>query len=371
MNKPTMWHLAAVCLLVLALASGCGPDSESQPATGTQAAPQQPRSLTVQPSFTPLVPTVTEEAEDTPGVGTPSAPMALTPGGEVLTGETPLVGATPSAEPAAATGGGAQPAGETGAETDSDAELPKIYGFMISPRETEISGRVYMAWDARGDRAYICPKTYLGLIDHQCFNVPLIGSQYVTIHANDDTWDYYGYELHVVADGREVVEFLPISITCQGPGQWWFFRGDPYTTHVPEQCPVSYPLMSNGAAQRFEHGMMMWIEAIAQIIVFFEDGQYRSFSNLPAPSTPQPVGDTPPDGFFEPISGFGMLWRGEVPGTEDIRERLGWAVEQEFPTITAYQCYAEEDRLTCFVRGPEVQVIRLSPNGTWDIWETE
>jgi hypothetical protein len=43
----------------------------------------------------------------------------------------------------------------------------------------------------------------------------------------------------------------------------------------------------------------------------------------------QPVsgGETPPAGLFEPVRGFGKLWR-EEPG---VRDRLGWAVEPEAP----------------------------------------
>ncbi len=364
--------LAAASVLVLMLISGCTPTAESGLSTGTQAVPrQQVQDTTPQPTYTPLVPTATREATSTPGVGTPSTPVSLmTPGGEALPTEMPDASSTPSAgaENSATESGESIADGNGTAVLDDTApdELPKIYGFMITPPEIELGGRVYMAWDARGDRAYICPKSYLGLIDHQCFDVPLIGSQYITIHANDQTWDYFGYELHVAAHGREVVEFLPISVTCQGGGQWWFFRSDPYTTHIPEQCPVSYPIESNGAAQRFEYGMMLWVKATAQVIVFFEDGDYRIFSYVTGST--ESTGATPPEGLFEPVSGFGIVWRGEVPGSEDIRGQLGWAVEKEFQINTAYQCYADNADLTCFVRGPEVEIIRLLPGGMWDIW---
>ena len=270
--------MAGLMLLMLA-ACGNAVTPESSPTTGRQVQPASGNEI--RPTFTRLPTETVNEGTSTPGVGTPFAPTLFETTATSEATEAANLTPTSPAEPVViADDNQAFATSEVGVD-----ELPKIYGFMISPREVEISGRVYMAWDARGDRAYICPRTYLGLIDHQCFNVPLVGSQYVTIHANDETWDYYGYELHVMANGTEVVEFLPITITCQGGGQWWFFRGDPYANHVPEQCPVSYPLMSEGAAQRFEHGMMMWIEATAQVIVFFEDGQYRSFSNLPVPST--------------------------------------------------------------------------------------
>jgi hypothetical protein len=349
-------HLIVLISIALAIATagctaGAGSVTEEATAVGRRNAETAPLA-----TYTPIPPTATPEAgTPTPGVGTPSGitpviPHTAQPEGSyqlpAQVFDTPVP--TPTGEPI----------------------LPSIYAFSIRPQEIEIGGQVYMAWDARGDRAYLCPKTRLGLAD-TCFDVPLNGSQYVTVHADDQTWDYYGFELHVVANGEEVVQFMPLTVTCQGPGQWWFFRGDPYTTNVPEQCPASRPIESAGAAQRFENGMMIWVEAVGQVIVLYEGGAYQSFGSLPEPSSEAAsTGETPPAGLQEPISGFGTLWRGEVAGSEGVREGLGWATEHEVSLKTAYQCYAEGNQPTCFVRGPDGEIIRLSPNGAWSIWPT-
>lgn len=354
-------------LLTLALLTGCGGAAtlEASPTSGSQS--RSSADGTPRPTFTPVASPTVVEGTSTPGIGTPSAPTPLQTETGDAAASTPGEAEEASSTPSIETDGTVSSSGDEVAA----GELPAIYRFLIRPTEIEVGGRVYLAWDARGESARICPKTYLGWIDRECFDVPLIGSQYITIHADEQTWDYYGYELHVTAHGKEVVAFLPITVTCQGGGQWWFFLSDPYTTHVPEQCPVSAPFESTAAAQRFEQGMMLWVEATGQVLVFFDDGTYQTFGDLTASGTSSPVDETPPPGLFEPVSGFGMLWRGEVPGSEGLRARLGWAVEEEFTINTAYQCYAEAGELMCFVRGPEVEIIRLHPDGHWDIWSTE
>ncbi len=70
------------------------------------------------------------------------------------------------------------------------------------------------------------------------------------------------------------------------------------------------------------------------------------------------VGDVPA-GYFEPVSGFGLIWRGEVKGSEDVREHLGWALEPEFGFEATYQRGIETtwhwvDR---YISGPEGMII--------------
>jgi hypothetical protein len=355
----TAKRISLILIAVFALgvaAAGC--TSTAGPAAGEVTALRQPdAAATLLPTYTPIPPSPTPLAgTPTPGVGTPSGP-------------TPIVPHT--AQPEGSYRLPPQSFSETEPAPTGEPILPAIYAFAIRPQEIEIGGQVYMAWDARGDRAYICPKTHLGLAD-TCFDVPLNGSQYVTVHADDQTWDYYGFELHVVANGTEEVQFMSLTVTCQGPGQWWFFRGDPYTINVPEQCPASRPIESAGAAERFENGMMIWVEAVGRVIVLYEGGTYQSFGSLPEPSSEAAsIDETPPAGLQEPVSGFGMLWRGEVAGSEGIRDAIGWATQHEVSLKTAYQCYAEGNQPTCFVRGPDGEIIQLDPGGTWSIWPTD
>ncbi|MGD2079328.1 MAG: hypothetical protein PVH18_13170, partial [Chloroflexota bacterium] len=95
---------------------------------------------------------------------------------------------------------------------------------------------------------------------------------------------------------------------------------------APETCPAGEAIASPAAEQPFEGGVMIWLEATGSIIVFFEDGRWQRFEDTWAEG--QPENDpamTPPEGLFQPIRGFGKLWR-EQP---QVREALGWALGVE------------------------------------------
>jgi len=145
----------------------------------------------------------------------------------------------------------------------------------------------------------------------------------------------------------------------------WFF------SPPPAQLPLAPPTYHRGAAQRFEHGFMLWWEDPDMFYIFVENNVFWAvaapYTFQPAP----PVDETPPPGRFAPTSGFGRLWRGELanvgpsPLPGPPRTLLGWAVEQEHPYTTEYQCqrapsYYEQ---RCYLRGPGGEVIWIGPTG--------
>jgi hypothetical protein len=70
--------------------------------------------------------------------------------------------------------------------------------------------------------------------------------------------------------------------------------------------------------------------------------------------------ESPPPGLFEPVSGFGLVWRGEVTGTDDLSALLGWAIEPEFGFDTAYQCKMSCDSYwDCYLKGPEGELFHF------------
>jgi hypothetical protein len=115
---------------------------------------------------------------------------------------------------------------------------------------------------------------------------------------------------------------------------------------------------------------MVWIEESDTFCVFYEgeDAQGRqSFDWVPAqnvkPGASQEnrVGENPPPGLYEPVSGFGLVWRGEVEGIDpQVRARIGWATEPEFGFTTATQCSipAVPGAWSCYLRGPRGEIIR-------------
>jgi hypothetical protein len=77
-----------------------------------------------------------------------------------------------------------------------------------------------------------------------------------------------------------------------------------------------------------------------------------------------------PAGLYVPVSGFGLIWRGDVSQSAGYREVLGWALAPEFGYDTMYQC--DDARPSggynwnfCYLRGPGGEVSVLHPQGGW------
>jgi hypothetical protein len=83
-----------------------------------------------------------------------------------------------------------------------------------------------------------------------------------------------------------------------------------------------------------------------------------------------------PAGYYEPVSGFGLLWRGEVENVPNLRANLGWALQPEYGYTTTSQCEAYPNgmaSLSCYHRNPEGGPLLLTywvPNDGyyWRTW---
>lgn len=145
----------------------------------------------------------------------------------------------------------------------------------------------------------------------------------------------------------------------------WFF------SPRPAGCPAAAPVDTWAAAERFERGLMIWLQNTDIYYVFHNA---NSSGALPltvvrGPLTFRPganpnnrVGGAPP-GLTEPISGFGLVWRGEVEGVSGLREQLGWAVEPEYGFTTTYQCEAypgtNYPSQSCYLRTPYTGIYNI------------
>ena len=145
----------------------------------------------------------------------------------------------------------------------------------------------------------------------------------------------------------------------------WFFSAR------PTGCPASPPVESWAAYERFERGFMIWVSNTDTFYVFHninDQGALRlttvrgPLQFLPGANPNNRVGGAPA-GLHEPISGFGLLWRGEIESVPNLRSQLGWAVEPEVGFQTTYQCegypgtnYASP---TCYIRGRDGAVYQI------------
>ena len=126
---------------------------------------------------------------------------------------------------------------------------------------------------------------------------------------------------------------VTITLTC--PDDWFF-------SPTPDICPQDAALISRGAEQAFEQGVMVWVEENDSIYVLFDDSGFTTRWNRYTDEWNEgdPIDDPsiiPPAGFYQPVRGFGLVWR-EQP---NVRDRLGWALapEAEFETAVQHTSY--------------------------------
>jgi hypothetical protein len=108
---------------------------------------------------------------------------------------------------------------------------------------------------------------------------------------------------------------------------------------APEACPTGEPLTGAAAEQPFERGFMIWFEATNAIYVFDWDGNWQRFADTfvegQLENDPSII---PPSGMFQPVRGFGKVWREHT----QVRDQLGWALGRELGYESALQRQDEE-----------------------------
>lgn len=92
-------------------------------------------------------------------------------------------------------------------------------------------------------------------------------------------------------------------------------------------CPRTEAITIAAAQQPFENGLMLWREDV-NVIYGLRPDQTWFFTGDTWREGVDPSEDpalTPPNGLYQPVRGFGKVWR-ERPG---LREALGWAMAEE------------------------------------------
>ncbi|MBN1311955.1 MAG: hypothetical protein JXB30_11110 [Anaerolineae bacterium] len=206
---------------------------------------------------------------------------------------------------------------------------PQIISFTASPDRVSPGDTVKLSWQAVGSKAEMVECLHLD--DHPCLPkeylpVPLEGTRSVIIPEDAR----YNVQFVLVAKGNNendrVDKVMLIPVTCPTT---WFFEGapDPETS-----CPEQEVVTSQAAWQTFEHGTMMWIASTERIHTFFDNSTSGIRTDQWAPSMPESDPSiVPPDGLYQPIRGFGLVWR-------EFKDVLGWATAPEFAFEVVYQC---------------------------------
>lgn len=322
-------------------------------ATATASAPAEPTAVS-----TPVRPATAAQ---------PSKAPVVTP-----TAEPPTAGPVPTKTSLSATATLQQPAATA-------AVRPLVRLFRVTPTTTlDLGDGLTMTWEATGEKAELCPISGPGPVEARCQDVPLTGStRFVT---DEESMTYTGFGLRVTAGGTFTWSLVDVRLQCQNLRPWFF--ADP-----PQRCPAGPVHESYAAGQYFERGLMVWVENPDSFYVFYSGRDEMGFQVFdwisdialkPGASPDNRIGEPAPAGLYEPVSGFGMVWRGEVEGVRaDVRERLGWATEPESGFDTAYQCEVTfyPGLWDCFLRGPLGEILYLRPDSTaqvrwlWEEWQ--
>lgn len=111
---------------------------------------------------------------------------------------------------------------------------------------------------------------------------------------------------------------------------------------------------------------MVWVKGgyrqPSLIYVLFYDNQrgslvWQSYVDTFVDGQPERGGETPPAGLYEPIRGFGKVWR-EHP---EVRNTLGWAVAPEAADQGTVQDFQGGKRM--LYRSTQGRVFVLYPDG--------
>jgi len=123
-------------------------------------------------------------------------------------------------------------------------------------------------------------------------------------------------------------------------------------------CATQPAMKDNWGWQPFERGTAYWRRDTHQVLLALPDGQLRTFEDRWQEGMPdQTCQATPPEGLWQPIRGFGLVWC-EEPG---VRDTLGWALEPEEAFLCTYQLFANG---LMFI-APQGDVIWIAHDGTW------
>ncbi|MBN1310224.1 MAG: hypothetical protein JXB30_02315 [Anaerolineae bacterium] len=239
-----------------------------------------------------------------------------------------------------------------------------IDAFTVSPPEARPGENVTLNWQVNGAVSHVDILTYVA--DPAPYYRPIettlsaAGSLVVKAPQNQrysTSWCLHAY----TNDGRYTAALASAKLTC--PDEWTF-------PNPPANCPQP-PTYTRLAIQRFERGLMIWSEALENIRIFHMDSpdpELRHWEikvNTWFPGMPESDPSiTPPDGYYQPVRGFGQLWRTGEDYNGTIRDRLGWALEPEreiergviqCETAVKYQtCYIGDPQGTIYVQRPEL-----------------
>lgn len=146
----------------------------------------------------------------------------------------------------------------------------------------------------------------------------------------------------------------------------------------PNACAEEGPVRVQASQQVFERGRMLWVStgpyhAASEIYVLLSSGDAEIVRDTWTTAEPESdPGIVPPSGRYQPVMGFGKVWRTGSLGTgQSVREALGWAVAPEQGYGSFYQRASSSSGRNLYLFAIDRQMINLfwPQAGTHTHWE--
>ncbi len=329
MHERTFRILVSAC--IIACLAGCAAPPTASPTASPPPATARPTSS--------VPPTVRSTSLPPTSSGVPSTMVPVNPATGSPSTSIPGPSATPIATPGL------------------------IISFTADQQDADPGDEITLRWQVilSADRMTLCRMMPTGQYG-TCWDVVHAGSQQVTIPAE---WrNTITYTLGVAAGDDTEIATVTLRLSC--PDTW--FMADP-----PGDCPAFPPQASSGSAQYFENGFMIWRSDSRTIYVFYYDVMgspgVQVVSDQWAEGMPESDPSlVPPAGLYQPVRGFGRVWRGEA-GYSGVRERIGWALGGEFAFDTIFQCDSAPRYNICYLQGPDGVILIRPNNSGWEIYQ--
>jgi hypothetical protein len=262
--------------------------------------------------------------------------------------------------------------GETWAPLDTDSvQLDRLVAYAVSP-QFESDGIVYFVTQANLYRY----QEHEGI--WSICTLPVFGNRDYTNALASLATAATGEDEHALFVGSNAGEFMRFAARELPWNQVWPVPTPPPPTATPCPqgvdarfeldvelphrlgCPAGPGQEVQVAFQPFERGAMFWRGDVRQVIVLQEDNTWSAYEDTWQEGQPERDPDlVPPAGLYQPIRGFGKVWREELGGKA---AQIGWATAQERGFSSVIQPFAQGFVL----RGRDGLLYLFFTAGTWE-----
>jgi len=234
-------------------------------------------------------------------------------------------------------------------DSSTEQGIPEILFFEAEAEQIRAGDGLTLRWSVTGASTVTIYKLLPSLQLGTFWEVEQEGSLEITTDVEERNYTRFAL---FAGDGHGSTSTATLSVPIICETAW-------IVTPAPEGCPAAEPLFSAAAQQHFEHGIMIWVAERDLVYVLFADGSsphWNAFGDSWDDS--QPESDpaiSAPSGKYQPMRGFGLLWRTE----STVRDRLGWAIENEVGYTTAIQATSFSKYNDTFILARDGSAFRL------------